>query len=132
MSSFLSPLIVSPQPDGKRWMVMEDFTYDIGEKDSGNIITVEEGFLMDFASIPKFLFFLPYWSKYNKAPVLHDWLYQNHSKTRKEADKIFLEAMLVEFRKHSLGKLVAKIEYYAVRLFGWVAWRKNEMPQLSE
>ena len=84
-------------------------------------------FVTDFASIPRFFWFLPDWGTYNKAPVIHDVLYSSKKImdkpiTRKQADDIFLEAMLIDFRNHKQGKLVAYLEYLAVRIFGWLAW----------
>lgn len=89
------------------------------------------GFETDFASIPKFLWFLPYWAKYNKSAPLHDWLYKvkqvmGKPITRKEADDIWLEAMLIDFRHHKSGRLVAMVEYLAVRMFGIMAWRLRD------
>lgn len=130
MSSFTSALIVSPMPSGRRWELMRPFTYHIGSRNSRHIIKVPKGFETDFASIPKFLFFLPYWSKYNKSPVLHDWLY--HSKkiqgekiSRKQVDDIFLEAMLTEWQYRRERHIVAWIEYLAVRMFGWLVWKRK-------
>jgi len=42
--------------------------------------------------------------------------------TRKKADQVFLEAMLIEWRHHRSRYVMAYIEYWMVRLFGWVAW----------
>lgn len=122
-SSFTTPLIVSPMPNGREWKLFRSFIYHIGSKRSNKIIKVPAGFIFDFASIPKFLWFLPSWAKFSKASVLHDWLYHIQDRTRKEADDIFYEAMLVSWRNHRLGALLAYIERLAVRLFGWVAWR---------
>jgi hypothetical protein len=128
MSSFTTPLIVSPMSDGSSWKLESKFTYHIGSKFSRHFISVPKGFITDFASIPNFLFFLPDWATYNKAPVLHDYIYATHRLhkewTRQFADDIFLEAMLVDFRDHKSGPLVAWLEYYAVRLFGWIPWNK--------
>ena len=128
MSSFTIPLVVSPLPDGRNWVLRKSFSYHVGSKFSRFYIKVPKGFETDFASIPKFLFFLPLWAKYNKAPVLHDWLY--HSKqvmgesiSRKYADDIFLEAMLIEWRNRKSRYFIAQIEYWAVRLCAWVAWK---------
>jgi hypothetical protein len=129
MSSFTSPLVVSPMPDGKRWVLYLPFTYHMGSKRSNRYISVPKDFLMDFASLPKLLLWLlPYWAKFNKASVLHDYLYRvkqimGKPVTRKEADDIWLEAMLIEFREYNLGKLVAYLEYYSVRWFAWLAWK---------
>ena len=108
MSSFTSPLSVSPMPDGREWKVVEPFEYHVGKKDSEDKITVPKGFKTDFASLPTLaspiftliglalilfgrtglgiavltlicvLSWLRNWAKYSKAPIVHDWLY--HSK----------------------------------------------------
>ena len=122
MSSFTTPLSVTPLSDGRRWRLTRSFTYHIGSKASRRYIRVPRGFETDFASVPKFLWFLPYWAKYSKAPVLHDWIYEQQEMTRTEADKIFLEAMMVDWRKHRSRYAVAYIEYIAVRLFGSLMW----------
>jgi len=105
--------------DGRKWRLVNQFTYHIGSKYSNDYIHVPADFITDFASIPWVLWaFLPAWGKYGKAAVLHDWLYQTHCKTRKEADDIFYKAMLVSGTK----EWKAWIMYYAVRIFGWLAW----------
>jgi len=128
MSSFTSVLIVSPQPNGKDWKLARSFTYHIGSKYSQSYIRVPAGFITDFATIPKcFLWWLPYWAKYQKAPVIHDWLYNvkkimGNPITQKKADDIFLEAMLIEWRHHKSRRIIAYMEYFAVRLFGGLYW----------
>lgn len=127
-SSFVTELNVSPI-DGSRWRVKTQFTYERWCKGSRDRITVPIGFITDFASIPlwRLLFWwLPMWAKYNKAPVLHDYLYHHGLLTRYWADQVFYEAMLVAFRKHKSGKVVAYLEWLAVRLFGWVAYRRRK------
>ncbi len=60
-------------------------------------------------------------SDHTKAAVLHDWIYKTHWRnlyTRKQADQIFYEAMLVG----KTPRWKAKLMYYGVRLFGWAAW----------
>ena len=76
MSSFTSPLIVSPMSSGRDWKLHRSFTYHIGGKYSKKFVRVPAGFKTDFASIPKFLWWLPYWAKFNKASILHDYLYR--------------------------------------------------------
>uniref|UniRef100_A0A6H1ZSQ1 DUF1353 domain-containing protein n=1 Tax=viral metagenome TaxID=1070528 RepID=A0A6H1ZSQ1_9ZZZZ len=122
MSSFTSPLIVTPLDDGRTWKLVEPFRYHIGDRNSENIITIPEGFVTDFASVPSiFWTLIPPYGKWGKAAVVHDFLYQFQYRTRKEADKIFLEAMGVlkvkNWRKYPM--------YLAVRWFGWLAWKNN-------
>jgi len=120
MSSFTSPLVVTPMLDGRKWKLVHPFSYHIGSKNSKWIIKVPKGFETDFASVPQFLWFwLPYWGKYGKAAVLHDYVYQTHLTERSIADSIFYEAMLVGGTTHWKAKLM----YYGVRLFGWLSWR---------
>ena len=129
MSSFTSPLLVELTSEGKKWKVARRFTYRIGKKYSRKFISIPTGFETDFASIPKFILpLLPMWAKYNKPSPIHDYLYRNKMVmekpiTRKEADDIFYEAMLIDFRRHKSGKIVAWLEWFAVRLFAWRAWK---------
>jgi len=119
MSSFTSPLIVTPTPDGRKWKLWKEFTYHIGSKYSSDFIRVPKGFVTDFASVPWVLWtFLPSWGRYGKAAVIHDYIYQKHCKIRKEADYIFYEAMLVGGTQH----WKARIMWAGVRLFGWLSW----------
>ncbi len=134
MSSFTTPLIVSPTSNGRDWKLYRAFTYHLGTKYSRDKITVPAGFKTDFASIPNILFrflfwWLPWWAKFNKAPVLHDYLYQKKEImgkpiTRKRADDVFLEAMLVEWRHHKSRCVLARLEYLAVRIFAFWAWEE--------
>ena len=126
MSSFMSPLVVSPLPDGKNWELQRSFSYHVDSRYSTVKVTVPRYFITDFASIPKFLWWLPYWAKFNKAAVLHDYLYTTRFRpTRREADRIFYEAMLISFQSFPLGKLIARLEYTAVRLAGGLAWHRK-------
>lgn len=128
--SFRTPLVVEVMPSGKRFKLHYDFTYYW--KRYGVKVHVPAGFETDFASIPRPVrFIIPKLGRYNKAAVLHDRLYQNHRVDsgdkrwfyvfpRYFADLLFLDAMI------DLGVVKWKrlAMYYAVRAFGWLAWRK--------
>lgn len=118
MSNFTRSLKVSPLADGLNWVLLDSFCYDMGEE----LIEVEKGFITDFASIPRFLWMiLPKWGKYGNAAVVHDYIYWNHSHSRKEADDIMMEAMKVlEVPAWKIWAI-----YWAVRLFGGLAWKAN-------
>ena len=131
MSSFTSELWVTPLPNGRDWKLKRPFSFHVGSQHSRRFISVPRNFVTDFASVPRIFFFLPDWATYSKAPVLHDALY--HSKklmgkaiTRKKADDIFLEAMKVDWRQHKSRYLVAYLEFLAVRIFGWLAWKEKK------
>lgn len=120
MSSFTSALEVEVLPDGRKFKLTRPFTYHIGTKFSRKYISVPKGFITDFASTPNFLWWwLPPFGKYTKAAVIHDYIYQTKSRTRKEADQIFKEAMIVGGTR----KWKAKLMYWGVRIGGWLAWK---------
>jgi len=96
MSLFTKPLVVTPYSDGKTWRLTEEFGYAIGSVNSDRTVDVPVGFSTDFASVPRLLWIvLPKWGKYGNAAVIHDFLYYDQSTTRLEADRIFVEAMMV-------------------------------------
>ena len=122
MSRFTDALVVTPLADGKTWVVLRDFGYDVGTEDSGDRINVAVGFKTDFASIPRlFWIVLPKWGRYGNAAVVHDWLYWTQERSRRAADDIFLEGMCVL----GVGGLTRGTIYTAVRWFGWLAWIRN-------
>ena len=116
MRSFTTPLVVSPMPDGRKWRLVYSFRY----RTNGRLIAVPSGFITDFASVPFPLWWLiPSWGKDGKAAVVHDYLYQEKTVTRKEADDIFREAMI----ELGVSGWRVFLMYWAVRLFGWMAWK---------
>jgi len=123
MSEFTTALIVSPLADGKSWVLLQDLKYHIGSIDNCDCVVAAHGFVTDFASVPRiFWWIIPKWGKYGNAAVIHDWLYYRQTaKNRVESDQILYEAMgvlgVVPWKKNSI--------YYAVRLFGWIAWLRN-------
>jgi len=120
MSTFTTPLIVSPLDNGRDWKLIGAFGYHIGTLESSEIISVPAGFITDFASIPRFLWSIfPPWGRYGKAAVIHDYCYRKGLFTRKRSDKIFYEAMKV--LKVPYWKRCAM--YRAVRLFGSRAYK---------
>ena len=122
MSSFTKKLIVSLEPNGRKWKLEEEFSYYTILNGEKKTFTVPKGFETDFASIPKIFISLPFikWKdKFNKAAVVHDWLYNIKEVDRKTADKIFLEAMLVL----GIPRWKAYLFYIVVRLFGWSHWK---------
>ena len=119
MSQFTKALVVTPLADGRTWVLMEPFSYDVGREGSGDTVNVPVKFMTDFASVPRLLWiFLPQWGKYGNAAVIHDWGYWSKERSKQQTDLIFLEGMKV------LGVPPFKrtVMYLAVHLFGWWAW----------
>jgi len=60
----------------------------------GRVVTVPAGFNTDFASIPGFATpIVPKLGKYNRAAILHDYIYREKTFSRAECDLIFRVAM---------------------------------------
>lgn len=119
MSSFTQPLFVEVFDNGRKFKVIENFTY-YREKNQDEVLCVPKGFITDFASIPRI-----FWNiypptgggtkrtSYGKCAVLHDASYQFKWYSRKECDKLFLEAM----KCMGVGYITRYIFYWCVRLF---------------
>lgn len=122
MSRFTKILVVSPLADGRSWVLREEFGYDVGEIGSGDTIDVPVGFITDFASVPRPLWWLfPRWGRYGNAAVIHDFCYWEQSRSRKRADEIFLEAMGVL----KVRICTRYILFWSVYVFGSLAWRSR-------
>lgn len=103
------------QTDATHWRLLEEFQYRIGNEHTGDLIVVPEGFITDFASIPRLFWnILPPFGKYSPAAVIHDYLYNRRLYSRKKCDQVFLEAMtvmkVVWWKRQTM--------YWAVRVFG--------------
>jgi len=86
-------------------------------------IEVNEGFITDLASTPKFLWWIvPPFGKYIKAAVIHDYLYTNGIGTKERADYLFLDIML----KAEVPKWKAHAMYKAVKYFGSGSFKELE------
>jgi len=121
MSSFTTPLIVQLLDDGRTWRLEEEFRYRVGDE-TGEPVAVPKGFETDFASIPRiFWAVLSPYGRHGKSAVIHDWCYKKHLFTRLVCDRIFLEAMKVL----GVRRWKYRVMYRAVRMFGWIAWRKH-------
>jgi hypothetical protein len=85
-------------------------------------VTVPEGFVTDFASIPRvFWSLLPPDGLYTYPAIIHDYLYWDQPVSRANADEIFRFAML-DFK---INAATVNVIYQAVRLRGGSAWEDN-------
>lgn len=101
------------------WRLNKQLRFMYSVDGSVRTITVPAGFELDFASIPVFA---QCWFKrhgrYSAASAIHDWLYHNKLGTRADADKIFLEAMVVL----KVPRWKRNLFYRAVRIGGGMYW----------
>lgn len=112
--------VVQPYGDGRHWILRETLVYEFG--DTGQQIVVPSGFVTDFASIPRALWWLysPA-GTYASAAVVHDYLYWEQVCSRAEADTFFKMGM----REVNVSRATTWIIYRAVRLGGGGAWKQN-------
>ncbi|HII0646390.1 TPA: DUF1353 domain-containing protein [Salmonella enterica subsp. enterica serovar Yopougon] len=121
MSHFTTPAILE-MLDHYLWRVHEPFEFYLSD-DNSDVISVPAGFVTDLASVPRiFWTLLPPDGKYAKAAIIHDYLYDNALRTKKEADRIFLDGMTI------LGVPEWKriVMYLAVRIFGRGNYSKDQ------
>lgn len=108
---FSTPLDLRATNPGE-WQLLSPLVYT---SSAGDIYIVPAGMITDLASIPKLL--RPAIDRNGlsrPAAVLHDYLYLIGSLSRKQADELFLEALL----SCGVSSLVAKGMYWSVRAFG--------------
>ena len=83
---------------------------------------IPPNYRFDLSTVPR-----PLWSIIapfelgNLAPLIHDWIYCDAPRgafTRKQADEIYLQIMLME----GIPPKRAKAAYYALRVGGWIWW----------
>ena len=124
MIKWLSKLDVSMLKGGRRAELNEEFSVRVGKVSAfvDEVVTVPKGFVTDFASIPRVVrSFIPQLGRYSWAAVVHDYLYSEGDGKRKDADLLFLALMASSGVPWWKRRLI----YRAVRLGGWVAWRRN-------
>ncbi|ECX4466036.1 DUF1353 domain-containing protein [Salmonella enterica] len=113
MSQFTTPAILE-MLDHYLWRIHEPFEFYLSD-DNSDVISVPAGFITDLASVPRvFWTLLPPDGKYAKAAIIHDYMYDNALRTKKEADLIFLDGMTVL----GVPKWKRLMMYWAVRVFG--------------
>lgn len=118
MSSYTSPLALSFLGKGK-FKLERDFSFYMGPKETDEVYTAPKGFITDFASIPRiFWSFLPPIDEYGRAAVIHDYLLESGTTTRKKADKVFLKAMKVD----NVSFWKRYLLYFGVRFYAFWLW----------
>lgn len=118
VSVFVSDLRLKDNEDGRTYTLLTPLVY-LSSRWGGRII-VPDGFITDFASVPRGLWnLLPRVGRSNRAAVVHDYLYQQGGISRRVADAVFREALEVSdvgWRRH--------LFWVGVRLGGWRPWRR--------
>lgn len=114
--------------DGTNWLVLKEFTdhaigYDPVTVPILQYNNVQYGFVTNLASIPR-----PLWSiighpaMFGPEAVIHDWLYAEKRRPRKECDDIFRILLL----QRGVPSTKAWAMYWGVRAVGWRVWNRRE------
>lgn len=146
-STFTSPLHmadITRLEQGRPIRVLtKPFIYHVGTFPSHDLVKIPAGYCSDGASVPRpFRWIIEPWGIYARAAIVHDYLYSTQSRSRKEADKIFREAIKIVTEdsqdkapgsehppSYTLwGRFIAFAAYWGVRIggkFGYANGRKN-------
>lgn len=100
----------------KKWELVKPFSFYYKKPNKTiQTIVIPKGFITDFASTPRILYpIIPPIGIYNKACIIHDYLYQEKIFPRKTCDLYFLQAMKVL----GVPKWKRNLMFSIVRLFG--------------
>ena len=123
MSSFTENTNIAPLPKENKWVTTKELPYCVGYEGSSDRVVVPEGFKFDGASVPSILcwFGQKVEPKTISPACVHDRLYVTKPRTRREADRIFWESLLVM----DVNRWKAAAYFVAVSLFGWIVWRRR-------
>lgn len=111
MAAFMTTLAVE-MLDDQTWKLAHPLVY---QSDIAGLITVPDGFVTDFASVPRIpIAYTLAGDTAHAAAVVHDYLYGNPSVKRRVADAVFKEAMAVS----GVPWWRRQLMWSAVRVFG--------------
>lgn len=102
------------------FIITAPYTYTIG--DTHQAITIPQGFVTDYASIPPWLRWLfPRQSDYSRAAAVHDYLYWSQICTKAQADNILMIAM----KELHVSPMRRTMIYQGVHQWGQSAWNRD-------
>ena len=116
--AFRSSLRVESIRGTDRYILLDDLVYETWDR---KLITVQKGFDTDFATVPRpFRGLFPKAGAYKDAAVVHDYLYRYSTRSRKDADRRFSQAM----KDLGISWWRRATMYRAVRAWGGGIWKK--------
>lgn len=127
MREFRGKIILEKVHDREfAYLVLEPVAYE-NEK---YVIEVAGGWETDGASVPKVFqnIFSAYGEQSIYGAIVHDALYMAEALPRKECDAIFLELLKLK----GVGWFKRRVMYRAVRLGGWLVWKKHKPKKVKE
>jgi hypothetical protein len=117
MAKFLTRLNVSPVVN-RLWITNDWFIVETRE---AGLVEIPPNFMFDGNSLPRFLWWLSVPTDFLEAGATHDYLYR-YGDDQKVADRAYKEVLHLQ----GMGKVRRWARYVALRLFGWMAFRKAQ------
>jgi hypothetical protein len=106
------PVLMQHPKNPKQWILLENFR------------EVPKGFVFDFSSIPRALWWLISPTELGDiGPLRHDLAYRLKRGSRKAVDDQFLADMKAD----GIKAWKRNAAYSAVRTFGWMSWGKSKV-----
>ncbi len=121
--------VIAPIPKNGYWILTDDVRVSVDYGNKRYTYFIPKGFETDFASVPRFLWWLVAPTDYPllRASLLHDYLYRTSKRHSREwADRVFVKLATED----GLPKWKAALVYLAVRVFGkkvWDRYREGEI-----
>ncbi len=119
----------APTDKADWWELYEPFEETLSD---GTTIKISAGYVTDFASVPWILWnFFPPIGKYNRAALVHDYLYDLRFREKELGEKqarYFADQQFLYFanKVDPKGFVRHYIMYQIVRWFGRSAWRASK------
>lgn len=119
MGKFLTELLLRDNEDGRTFTLIGVLGYRSAVLHAD--LYVPAGFVTDFASVPRGLWnILPKVGQWNRAAVVHDYLYATNGVTRQQADDVFREALCA----CGVTGWRCQAMYWSVRCCGFKPWNR--------
>lgn len=139
---------LSPVGNTSRYVLVSDYVYEWEHEGRRQRLTVPEGFILDYASVPRLLWPLIGPFDLGPAAVPHDWIYRHRGRLpagshqthqdglwrdlspdeytwpRRDADRLFGRMM----RESGVAGWKRRAAFLAVRAFGLRAWYRHTSP----
>jgi len=122
LESIYARLDISPTWKNE-WVLNQDFIYYRWAKGSKNNITIPKDFVFNWASLPRVFYIIgtPMATDTLIWALLHDYAYHKQTMTRKQADELFNEVMILT----KVWTIKRCIYYLGVRIWWWVVRNKK-------
>jgi hypothetical protein len=121
---FPLPLRVEFRDHGRSAVLLESFIFQDGDL----FVAVHAGFVTDFNSTPRLLWWWFPPTEHPEAAVIHDHLYQYPGElTREQCDRVHWRILGLNGMRDSKRNLA----YLGIRAGGWVPWNRYRQGEIA-